>query len=67
MVAEEHQNIDRVSTDILPTIDIPTAVIAGSDDFVLFPTEEPTGSQSHPGIEVCPGGKGRTLSMVREP
>ncbi len=51
MVAEEHQNIDRVSTEILPTIEIPTVVIAGSDDFVCSP---PKNQQVH---NLIPGSK----------
>jgi proline iminopeptidase len=37
MVAEEHHNIDRSSIDVLPTIDVPTVIVAGSGDFVCSP------------------------------
>lgn len=37
MVAEYPQNADRGCIDILPTIDVPTVVVAASDDFVCSP------------------------------
>lgn len=37
MVAEDHGNVDRTSIDILPSIDVPTVILAGSDDFVCSP------------------------------
>ena len=37
MVAEYPQNADRGSIDILPTVDVPTVIIAASDDFVCSP------------------------------
>lgn len=37
MVAEDGQNVDRSSIDILPTIEVPTVVVAGSDDFICSP------------------------------
>lgn len=37
MVAEDDDNLDRTAVEILPTIDLPTVVVAGSDDFVCSP------------------------------
>lgn len=51
MVAEEHQSIDRSSIEILPTLDIPAVVVAGTDDFVCSP---PKNQKVH---NLIPGSK----------
>ena len=37
MVAEEPHNVDRSSIDLLPSIDVPTVVVAGSGDVICSP------------------------------
>lgn len=37
MVAEEAQSVDRAAIDVLPTIDVPTVIVAATDDFVCSP------------------------------
>lgn len=51
MVAEYPQSADRTSIDLLPSVDIPTVIIAASDDFVCSP---PKNQQVHLAI---PGSK----------
>lgn len=51
MVAEDPANLDRSAVEVLPTLDLPTIVVAASDDFVCSP---PWNQQIH---HLIPGSK----------
>lgn len=57
MVAEKPQGVDRVSIDVLPTVDVPTVIVAATDDFVCSP---PKNQRVHRHRKVAPAVPGRS-------
>lgn len=49
MVAEDHENVDRASIDMLPTVDVPTVIVAATDDFVCSPPKNQRVHHAIPG------------------